>query len=440
MENQNKELEVFNSKLVVLKETTDIKSLLKANEGNYIAYENDEYLKRKLEKIAYIHKKFIDGIDKKKPLTDEQKKGLEKISKYNRTTRYAIQNIRDHNISVITKKQKEKKELQNGFIAVIEPNELSADALLTADELRAETAEKERKDAIQLIIDKVEGELQKVIEETTTYEITDAKIEEFTKIADTAKETEDFQDMLPDFNTMVLEKTNEFDKVIQDLTGAYELTQSNKKLDAANLKAIRMEELFDYNFKYKGEKSLGEMSDAEYLEILKPHRFAARKTELEEIGFIYYDCEEHIFIYAEYEEKIRGEEVENMTAEEWKTEIDSIKDFIETSKAKAVQAEAEEVKEEVVVASEEIADSKPELQAVSNEITASNSVGVAPGTPSGEIPKETHKTLKFADIPADIQSVAKYVMQKYSAFQENRGEKPLHPEHIQNFVDTLKDE
>lgn len=421
MENEKKtELGIFNSQLVILSESTDIKSLIKANEGKYIAYENDETLKRKLEKIAYIHKKFIDSIDKEKPLTDEQKKGLEKISKYNRTTRYAIQNIRDHNASVITKTQKDKKELQNNFIAVIEPNELSSDDLLKADRERAEKLEAERKERIQLLIDEVEVKLQTVIDETTTYEIIDEKIEEFTKIAMEAKAEKDFEDMLTDFNTMVLEKTEKFDGVVNEITGNHEKNEANKERDAANLKAERMEELFDYNFKYKGEKPLGELTPEEYFEILKPQRFAARKTELEEIGFDFWD--EEGFAYSQYEQKFSIEEVEKMETEKWKTEIADIKELIKICDEEAAEFEAETAPE-----------AAPEAETVSHE------------DHGGEVETVVKKDSPFIFVELNlneeqIQVFGRTIMQKYSKFLENRGENPLHFEHISEFLATLKSE
>ena len=99
-------------------------------------------------------------------------------------------------------------------------------------------------------------------------------------------ETIDLQDYDVVYQDMVLEKSESFDSLIKQLTTQYDLDKSNKALEVANLNIERMNQLFDYDYKYKGEKALGELSIEEYLvEHLKAKK-SFRIKEIEAIGLV----------------------------------------------------------------------------------------------------------------------------------------------------------
>lgn len=203
--------------------------------------------------------------------------------------------------------------------------------------IEKENTELERKAKLQSIVDVVASDLQKIIDATDSFEKIEENEKQFNSILavfdnSVEEKTIDLQDYDVVYQDMVLEKSEAFDSLIKQLTTQYDLEQSNKALEVARLTNERMSELFDYDYKYKGEKALGELSIEDYAIELKCAKFYFRKKAIELIGLIGNDALKS-WIYATDTDvilvKITFDELNDLTDAEFEAKVNHFKTEIE---------------------------------------------------------------------------------------------------------------
>lgn len=279
-------LEAWSTKEIALKETTDIKSLLDANKGKYVAFASIDSTKKKLKALAKKFGDELSEIEKKEELQPADKKRVEEIEKEARQNRYALQNISKHNVSVLAQASRDEKQTAEEIINIMQPAEDKANAILEAEKTRIAEAAAKRKAEFDAKIETARAGLQKIVDETTEFSQIDDNIEAFRALQILEAEN-DFAEFLPHFTQMVIDIETVFEEKINQITTAHDLAESKKAENAATLKAERLEELFNFDFKYKGEKHLGEIDGDEYESILNEAKIIYAEKYLKANGFKY---------------------------------------------------------------------------------------------------------------------------------------------------------
>jgi len=252
-----------------------INEVLKESEGVLISFTKAN-VKKNLTALVKKHSKEIDELIAKDQLTTKEENRLIELRKIHKEPRIALDKITKHNSSVLAQASKSSKVVKDELTLIVEPTETKITNRLENEEKRRENAriekenqETERKNKLQNIVNIVASDLQSIIDSTKEYSQIEENEKQFgsilsifdNKVVDKLIDLEDY-DLV--YSSMVDEKSEQFDSLIKQLTTQYDLDQSNKALEVAKLTNERMSELFDYEYKYKGEKPLGELSIDEY--------------------------------------------------------------------------------------------------------------------------------------------------------------------------------
>jgi len=179
--------------------------------------------------------------------------------------------------------------------------------------------------------------------------------------------------------------TEAFSLKISGITNAYNLDMKTRELEISNLTTTRMGQLFDYNYKYKGEVALGELTEEEYAEILMPEIKNFRIASMLKLGFEQSVQDENIYFYSPNEnimlitydvEKINdcNDSVWNELLSDWEKEITDFKNKpIENKEVTEIEVDETPIDENAVtvtareIENAETIDVKPEEFVVNSE-------------------------------------------------------------------------
>lgn len=294
MSTQILSLEAFATKEIALSQKP-IAELLKEHEGVVIQYSKTT-VKKNLNALVKKHSKEIAELTALEILTVKQETRLTELRKFFKDSRIALGKITTHNSSVLAAASKHSKEIKDELVLIVQPVETKITERLDAEETRREKARNEKEEAENLRTEKIETfisdkkeALQQIINKTKTYESIDGNKKEYLLLIEQtrealAKKEFDLAELEVYFDTMLTTQAEAFQAVITSLTNAYNVEKANNALEVQKLTNERMNELFDYNFRYKGEVALGELDDEEYAEVMIPARTAFRIKQLEELG------------------------------------------------------------------------------------------------------------------------------------------------------------
>jgi len=264
---------------------------------------------------------------------------------------------------------------------IVSPVEDKITVRLEAEETRREKArnekeeaENQRKENIQQWIQEIKHKLQSVINKTKTFDLIEDNKKEYLALVEETREFVKNNMKLDEFevvfDTMLTTQAEAFQATITSLTNAYNFQQANDALEVQKLTNERMNELFDYDFRYKGEVELGKLDEEEYAEILIPERTKFRISEIEKLGFT--ESAAYKGHYAYIPEgtaliliSIREDEYQLAGNEDWSKIFEKAKLEIEEYNAPAPEV-VEEAKAEETPVTEEVAD--PEEKHVSYSI------------------------------------------------------------------------
>lgn len=300
-------IEGFATKEIALSQKP-INEVLKESQGVLISYSKAN-VSRNLKGLVKKNEKEITDLIALEVLTTKQEIRLIEIRKYYKDSRIALDKITKHNSSVLAQASKSSKVIKDELVLIIEPVENKITERLENEEKRRENAriekenaEIERKAKLQLIVDGVAADLQSIIDSTKEFSDIEENEKQFNSILsifDNSIEEKQFDLKEYDvvYDSMVSDKSETFDSLIKSLTTAYELEKSNRALKVAELTNTRMNTLFDYDFKYKGEKPLGELTSEEYVEIVKEVVFNFRVNQLLKMGLTK-SVSEECYIYS----------------------------------------------------------------------------------------------------------------------------------------------
>jgi len=287
-------IEGFATKEIALSQKP-INEVLKESHGVLISFTKAN-VKKNLTALVKKHSKEIDELIAKDQLTTKEETRLKELRAIYKEPRIALDKITKHNSSVLAQASKSSKVVKDELTLIVEPIEDKITARLDSEDVRRENAriekenaELERKAKLQSIVDVVDADLQSIIDLTDSYENIEENEKQFNSILavfdnSVEEKTIDLEDYDLIYQDMVLEKSEAFDTLIKQLTTQYDLDQSNKALEVVKLTNERMSELFDYDYKYKGDKALGELSVEDYAIELKCAKFYFRKKAIELIG------------------------------------------------------------------------------------------------------------------------------------------------------------
>lgn len=274
-----------------------INEVLKESEGVLISFVKAS-VKTNLTKLVKKHQKEIDELIAKDQLTTKEETRLKELRAIHKEPRIALDKITKHNSSVLAQTSKSIKVVKDELTLIVEPTEDKITARLESEEKRRENArierekqETERKEKLQSIVDVVAADLQSIIDLTKEFSEIEENLKQFNSVVDIFNESVEIGDTILQeydlvYEAMILEKSEAFDILIKSLTTANDLEISNKALEVSRLTNERMSELFDYDYKYKGEKALGELSIEDYEIELKCAKFYFRKKHIELIGLV----------------------------------------------------------------------------------------------------------------------------------------------------------
>lgn len=166
-----------------------------------------------------------------------------------------------------------------------------------------EAEELRKQQKIEALINSEKEKLQLIIDEFSEFEAIDETIFNFENTAQIFRDSEKEEGI--DVETVNLEFESAFETLsealqakIDTITTQYNLDQSNKALEVQKLTNSRMIELFDYDYKYKGEKELGSLSVDEYEQILIPEIERFRIKQMIELGFEKSLIQKDVYFYA----------------------------------------------------------------------------------------------------------------------------------------------
>lgn len=267
-----------------------ISQILKDSQGTIISYSKVD-VKKNLLALVRKHKKEIDALIKNEILTVKEEKRLVELRGLYKEGRLTLKKITEHNSSVLAQASKSGKTVKDELTLILQPVEDRITVRLDAEEKRREDARKakdeeetKRKEKIETYIETVKNDLDKIIGLTVTFSDIEKQQKQFKAVIDISadlverEEGINLEELQVDYDTMIADKKEEYDTKIKGLETANEL-------EISKLTNTRMAELFDYDFKYKGETSLGELGEEEYAEILIPERITFRTKQLEVLGF-----------------------------------------------------------------------------------------------------------------------------------------------------------
>lgn len=368
-------IESYKTETLVPFSATNFKQLVKESEGVPIVFEDPEMTELTLMELRDKTKLELDELEKLESLDETKLKRLEELEKQFRTNRYALQNIRSHNSSIFTQWNKKDKAKNEEFVAIIQPTETRVVDLIDAENNRIAAAAAEREKKIEDEIEKIKNQYQDVIDELTDYSGGDAAIEKFAELGNTA--TIDFHEFTADFEEMVSDMEVALQEKIDELKIDFDLEEANKKEEIATLKAERLEELFDDNHKYKGEKNLGELTEDEYNDILLPARLSFRTSELAKIGFEknpHQDEEDEIawqFVGLQSVISIDQDDIVSQPRAEWELTFEELKEKSESAILPLVEEISTEANEmEVIESPIAEVETEPETEATTPEVAA----------------------------------------------------------------------
>jgi len=331
-------IEGFATKEIALTQKP-INEVLKESKGIIINYSKPSVSKN-LKALVKKNEKEIAQLIALEILTTKQEDRLIELRKYYRDSRIALDKITKHNSSVLAQASKSSKVVKDELTLIVEPVEDKITARLESEEKRREKArqekedqENERKAKLQKIVDVVAADLKSIIDSTKEFSDIEENEKQFNSILAVFDNSNiDLQDYRLVYDDMVLEQSEAFDSAIKTLTTEYDLEQKNNALKVANLTNSRMSELFDYDFKYKGEKALGELTEVEYDLELKQARKSFRIKEIEDIGLVGNESLKS-WIYASDTDiivlQIKLETIENTSDDVWNMAVETAKNDIQ---------------------------------------------------------------------------------------------------------------
>jgi len=330
-------IEGFATKEIALSQKP-INEVLKESEGVLISFTKAN-VKKNLTALVKKHSKEINELIAKDQLSTKEENRLKELRAIHKEPRIALDKITKHNSSVLAQASKSSKVVKDELTLIVEPVEDKITARLESEEKRREKArqekedqENERKAKLQKIVDVVAADLKSIIESTKEFSDIEENEKQFNSILAVFDNSNiDLQDYRLVYDDMVLEQSEAFDSLIKTLTTEYDLEQKNNALKVANLTNSRMSELFDYDYKYKGEKALGELSIEEYLvEHLKAKK-SFRIKEIEAIGLVGNESLQS-WIYASDTDiivlQIKLETIENTSDDVWNMAVETAKNDI----------------------------------------------------------------------------------------------------------------
>lgn len=338
-------IEGFQTKEIALSQKP-INEVLKESEGVLISFTKSD-VKKKLSALVKKHEKEINELIAKDQLTTKEETRLKELRQIHKEPRIALDKITKHNSSVLAQASKSSKVVKDELTLIVEPIETKITERLDNEDKRREkariekeNAENERKEKLQKIVNVVAADLQKVIDFTDTYSKVEESLKQFNSIIEifnnsVEEKQVDLQEFDLVYQSMVDEKSEQFDLSIKNLKTAYDLEQSNKALEVQRLTNERMIELFDYNFKYKGEKALGELSIEDFISVKLEARKSFRIEKIEAIGLTLVRIAD-TWIYADEKDiiivSINLEEVNSISDEDFNKKLEFFKSEIEESK------------------------------------------------------------------------------------------------------------
>jgi len=321
-----------------------VKELIGNSEGTLVNVDFVE-VKKNLEALVKKHKAEVTRISRLKDLSPEDVKKAEALMKEHRDNRYALQNVRDHNSSVLASVSKtHKAEIEKVIEIVRNPENIILGALEAHKERERAIQEEidreneKRKYLLQKAVEDSEDVLKEIINKFTDYRSKESIVNEFqTKISELMGSIQS-DDYTSAFEFMTERLSDDLQLKIDDLKVKFDRDEAQRLQRISDLKSSRMEKLFDYNTKYKGEKPLGELSTNEWTEILTTAILEFRGAELESMGFSdtqkggarEFLCENGNKVTVEHDRMVGYDDAE------WEAEKHEIGLFIDSNKAKEV--------------------------------------------------------------------------------------------------------
>lgn len=431
-----------------------INDILKESEGVLISFVKAS-VKTNLTKLVKKHSKEIDELIAKDQLTTKEETRLKELRAIYKEPRIALNKITTHNSSVLAQASKTSKTVKDELVLIVEPVETKITKRLDDEDTRRENAriekenkEKERKEKLQEIVDTVEADLQSIIDSTKEFSEIEENLKQFNSVVDIFNESVQIGDTILQeydlvYEAMILEKSEAFDNLIKSLTTANDLEISNKALEVSRLTNERMSELFDYDYKYKGEKALGELSIEDYEIELKCAKFYFRKKHIELIGLVGNDILKS-WIYATDTDlilvSITFDELNKLTDSEFEEKVNHFKSEIE---------DWNNPKEEVISGLQEAIQGNAAYQSNDNYDGTSKEVEVN----LKEIGSDVKFKIKDTEVKFEVKSIEKeeyidiqekdFVITKDAeAIIENNENKAFNTEDFairENVISTVKD-
>jgi len=223
-------LDGFSTKEIALQQK-QINDVLKESEGVLISFVKAS-VKTNLTKLVKKHQKEIDELIAKEILTTKEETRLKELRAIYKEPRIALDKITKHNSSVLAQASKTSKTVKDELILIVEPVETKITNRLDNEDKRRENAriekenqEKARKEKLQKIVDTVAADLQNIIDSTKQFSDIEENLKQFNSVVNIFNESIEIGDTILQeydlvYESMVLEKSEEFDILIKSLTTA----------------------------------------------------------------------------------------------------------------------------------------------------------------------------------------------------------------------------